>query len=84
MSKKKKEKFNEGTCDWRYNAAVTADCDCFEDCSMPCPYDKKKSPCDMCGLNDCNKEECEAYKIYNEKQGKLQQSNDVALKMEGI
>ena len=29
--------FNKNECDWRYMAAVTADCNCADDCDMKCP-----------------------------------------------
>lgn len=43
------EKFNQETCDWRHMAAVTADCNCANDCDMKCPYvkDEDKKPNDI-------------------------------------
>lgn len=36
------EEFNQAECDWRYNAACTADANCAEDCNMKCPYKKSE------------------------------------------
>ncbi|MDD5901726.1 MAG: hypothetical protein PUC73_12625 [Lachnospiraceae bacterium] len=39
---KKQREFNQAECDWRYNAACTADAYCAEDCNMKCPYKKEE------------------------------------------
>lgn len=62
--------YNKSKCDWAYNASCAADTNCFDDCKMPCPYDKVKSPCDMCDIKSCNKNACKALKIYNERKNK--------------
>ena len=81
-NRKKTSNFNKSKC--KYSTVRISECDCFNDCNMPCPHDKKKSPCDMCGIADCNKKNCDAFNIYINKQKSLQQKNDIALKMEGI
>lgn len=63
----KNENYTKSACDWRYMASCTADTDCFIDCNMPCPHDKVKSPCDMCSISDCVKDDCEALKVYKNK-----------------
>lgn len=62
---KKNETFTKGRCDWRYNASCAADTNCFDDCPMPCPYDKRMSPCDMCKIKHCKRKTCEAKQIYD-------------------
>lgn len=57
--------FDKATCDWRYHSACVSDVNCFENCHMPCPYDKKQSPCDMCTIDNCQKDSCLALQIYN-------------------
>lgn len=58
--------YSKDTCDWRYNAAVTADTYCSEKCDMPCPYKKdNESPCIDCAVKNCDEENCEALKVYN-------------------
>lgn len=62
--KRKTLRFNKKSCDWRYNAACTADVNCGDECAMPCPYIKDESPCDNCEVKGCDKSKCQALRIY--------------------
>ncbi len=61
---KKHNKYDEASCDWNYNASCCADTDCFDSCDMPCPYDKKINPCEMCEIDIKECKDCRASIIY--------------------
>lgn len=69
MSIHRTETYDESKCDWQYNASCCADTNCIWSCYMPCPYDKKLSPCEMCEIKSKDCTNCKARTIYIKRVG---------------
>lgn len=61
------KKFSMEKCKWRHGASECSHVSCTQVCNMPCPFDVKRHPCEMCEVEECVKEydeDCEAVKFY--------------------